>query len=85
MFSLNYHELVGKMEGHDEKKYIFIDTNDKLPNYIPLKNVAILMRCVIKDYGKFYPLILLEEVLLNKLCIQQGSGIGACRKMRKIE
>ena len=40
-----------------------IDTDDKLPHDITLKNV-ILMTCVIKDDSKFYPQIFLEEALL---------------------
>ena len=38
-----------------------IDTDDKLPDDITLKNVVILMTCIIKNYGKFYPQIFLEE------------------------
>ena len=38
-----------------ENTKILIETDDKLPGDITLKNVAILMACVIKDDGKFYP------------------------------
>ena len=36
---------------------ILIDTGDKLPDYITLKNVLILMACVIQDDANFYPQI----------------------------
>ena len=42
---------------------ILIDTDDKLPDYITLKNVVILIKT--KDDAKFYPLKLLEEALYN--------------------
>ena len=40
--------------------------DDKLPDDITLKNVVILMACVIKDGDKFYPQLFLEEVLLSQ-------------------
>ena len=40
---------------------ILIDTDDKLPDDITFKNVVVLMTCVIKDDGKLYPQIFLEE------------------------
>ena len=43
-----------------------IDTDDKLPDYITLKTVVILIKCIIKDYGKFYPQIFLDEALYDK-------------------
>ena len=33
---------------------ILMDTDDELPEYITLKNVVILITCVIKDDAKFY-------------------------------
>ena len=46
---------------------ILIDTDDKFLDDIIFKNVMILMACVIKGDGKFYPQIFLEEALhLNK-------------------
>ena len=33
---------------------ILVDTDDKLLDYITLKNAVILMRCVKKDNNKFY-------------------------------
>ena len=46
-------EIIG-IEKLDDTK-ILIDTDDKLPDNINLKNVVILMTCVIKHDGKFYP------------------------------
>ena len=45
---------------------IVIDTDDKLSNYITLKNVVILITCVIKEDAKFYPQIFLEEASYNE-------------------
>ena len=42
---------------------ILMDTDDKLPDEVTLKNVVILMICVIKDNGKFYPQIFLKKSL----------------------
>ena len=44
---------------------VLIDTNDKLPDDITLKNVVILMTCVIKDDGKFYLQLFLNEASLK--------------------
>ena len=41
------------IEKFDNTK-ILIGTDDKLPDDITLKNVAILITCVIKGDGKFY-------------------------------
>ena len=48
-----------------EKTKILIDTDDKLSDNIALRNVAILMKCVIKDDGNFYPQLFFEEALLE--------------------
>ena len=56
-------EIIG-IEKFDDTK-ILIDKDDELPDDITLKNVVILLTCVIKD-GKFYPQILLEEALFLK-------------------
>ena len=40
--------------------------DDKLPDDITLKNVVILMACVIKDGDKFYSQLFLQEVLLSQ-------------------
>ena len=53
------------IEKFDDTK-ILIDTDDKLPNYIALKNAVILITCVIKDDSEFYPEICLEETLYNE-------------------
>ena len=57
-------EIIGTEEFHNTK--ILIDTDDKLPDDITLKNVVILMTCVVKDDDKFYPQLLLEEILFLK-------------------
>ena len=44
---------------------ILIDTDDKLPDDITLKNILILMTCFIKDDGNFYPKQFLTEALLE--------------------
>ena len=45
---------------------ILIVADDKLQDYITLKNVVILTTCVIKGDGKFYPQMFLEEALYDK-------------------
>ena len=52
------------IEKFDDAK-ILIDTDDKLPNNITLKNVVILMTCVMKDDDNFYSLIFLEKALFD--------------------
>ena len=88
MLSLYFHELVGKIEEYEGKKYLMIDdnildkvldkikkiigiekiddaeTDAKLPDNITLKNVVILISCIIKDGDSFYPQIFLEEALV---------------------
>ena len=44
-------EKIGIENIDDTKK--LIDTDDKLPDDINLKNVVLLMTCVIEDYGIF--------------------------------
>ena len=41
-----------------------IETDDKLPDGISLKAVALLLTCLIKNENKFYLQIFLEEALL---------------------
>ena len=45
---------------------ILTDTNDKLPDYITLKNVRILITCIINGDCKIYLQIFLEEALYNE-------------------
>ena len=45
---------------------ILIGTNDILPDYIAIKNIALLMICIIKNDGKLYSKIFLEKVLFVK-------------------
>ena len=51
------------IEKIDDTK-ILIETNDKLPDGISLKAVALLLTCLIKNENKFYLQIFLEEALL---------------------
>ena len=43
-----------------------IDTDDKLPDYITLKNIVISIKFITKADSKFYSLIFLEEALHNE-------------------
>ena len=52
------------IEKFDDNK-IFINTDDKLPDGITLKNAEILMTCVIKDVDKNYPKLFLGY-MINK-------------------
>ena len=54
-------EIIG-IEEFDNSK-ILVDTDDKLPDIVTLKNVVILLMCIIKDDGKFYPQLFLEEAI----------------------
>ena len=42
---------------------MLIGTNYELPVDVALKNVVVLMTCVIKDDGNFFPQLFLAEVL----------------------
>ena len=57
-------ETIGVAKIDDTK--ILIATDDKLSDYITLKNVVVLVTCIIKDDGKFYPKHFLEETLYNE-------------------
>ena len=63
-------EIIGT-EKFDNTK-ILVDTNDKLQE-ITLKNIVILITCDIKDDGKFYSQIFIEEALL---VAEKVSSIG---------
>ena len=54
-------KIIG-IEKFDDTK-ILIDIDDKLPDDITLKNVVVLMTCVIKEGNKFYPQIPLEALV----------------------
>ena len=43
-----------------------IDTDEKLPVDITFYKVVILMPCVIKDDGKFYPQLFLDHELYDE-------------------
>ena len=45
---------------------ILTDTDDKLPDYITLKNAGILITCIINGDCKIYLQIFLEEALHNE-------------------
>ena len=51
------------IEKFDDTKSL-IDIDDKLSVDFTLKNMVILITCIIKNDGKFYPQIFLEEVLV---------------------
>ena len=55
-------EIIGTGKFGDTK--ILIDTADKMPDDTTLRNTVILITCVIRDDGKFHPLIFLEEAVL---------------------
>ena len=58
-------ETIGIIKFYVNK--ILIDTDDKLPEYITLSNVVMLMAWgVVEDDSKFYPQIFLEEPLFIK-------------------
>ena len=46
---------------------ILIDTDDKLPDDITIKNVVMLMTSVMNDGDKFYTQLFLEEALFGEL------------------
>ena len=51
----NIKEIIGFKKFDNTK--ILMDRDDKLPDDITIKNVVLLVTCVIKDDGKFYPQI----------------------------
>ena len=57
-------ETIGIVKFDDTK--ILIDTDDKLPDFVTLKNVVVLITPVINDDGKFYRQIFLEEAFYNE-------------------
>ena len=56
-------KMIIGIENFDDTK-ILIETDDKLPDDITLKNAVILVTSVIKDKGKFYQQIFLEKALV---------------------
>ena len=52
-------KMIITVERFDDAK-ILVDTDDKLFDEVTLKNVGVLISCVIKDDGQFYPQIFLE-------------------------
>ena len=60
---LNKTNEVKSIEKFDDT-IILIETDDKFPDDITLKYVVILITCVIKIGGKFYPQLFSEEALV---------------------
>ena len=60
-------DMIKEITGIDkfDNTEFLIEADDKLPDNITLKNVVILMTCVITDDGIFYPKLLLKEALLE--------------------
>ena len=54
-------KIVGTEKFDDTK--ILIDIDNKFPDDITLKNVVVLMTCVIKEGNRFYPQIFLEALV----------------------
>ena len=52
---------------------LLIETDDKLPDDITLKNAVILVTSVIKNKGKFYQQIFLEKALVVLKIISIGT------------
>ena len=57
-------KLAGIKKFEDVK--VLIDADDKFPDDIILKNVVILITCVLKEDDKLYLQISLEETLFDK-------------------
>ena len=55
---------IGKLDDDDTK--ILVDVDNKLPDNVTLKNVVILMTCVMSDDCKFYLELFLGEALFLK-------------------
>ena len=58
-------KIIGFGKSGDTK--ILIETDDKLPGDITLRNVVILIACVIKDGDKFYLQTFLEKALVSQI------------------
>ena len=57
-------ETIDNVKFDDTK--ILVDRDEKFQDYINLKNIVILITCIIKNDSKFYPQIILEEALYNE-------------------
>ena len=51
---------------HFDDNKILIDTDDKFPDDVSLKNLVILITCAIKDDGKFYSQLFLQEAVYDE-------------------
>ena len=56
---------IEKFDGSKTQIINLSDTDNQLPEDIPQKNYVILMACAIKDDGKSYLQLFLEEALLE--------------------
>ena len=65
-------KMIIGIENFDDTK-ILIETDDKLPDDITLKNAVILVTSVIKNKGKFYQQIFLEKALVVLKIISIGT------------
>ena len=52
-------KIIGIKKFDDTKT--LIETNDILPDVVTLKNIVILITCIIKNNDKFHPELFLEE------------------------
>ena len=61
-------DMIKEIKGIEkiENTKILIDANSELADDTTLKNFAVLITCVIKDDGKFYSKLFLEEALFLK-------------------
>ena len=61
-------DKIKKMIGSEKfvNTKILIDTDDKLPIDFTLKNIVILIKCIINNNSKFYLQIFLEKILFVK-------------------
>ena len=61
-------DKIKKMIGSEKfvNTKILIDTDDKLPIDFTLKNIVILIKCIINNNSKFYLQIFLEKTLFVK-------------------
>ena len=57
-------EIIGIKKFYDTK--ILVETDDRLPDDITVKNVGVLITSVVGDGDKFYSKLFLEETLVAK-------------------
>ena len=57
-------DTIGNKKFDDTK--ILIETDDNFLDYIIMKNVVILITCVMKDLDKFYSVLFREKTLVTE-------------------